>query len=1033
MRTFTQSLLLLILPAVSAAAASTATPHWIGAGADWTSHNPPSRFVKSFQLAGDVTSAELRGVADFCKLKIRCNDEAVAAVDFLESLFRSDVTDRLRRGVNTFSVEALAGDGPSAFFLQLKLIHADGSVSFMQTDSSWQMTPLKSNRKTTTIADLGPINPDYWDLEGNGIQIDVFADYEQWQDAKTADAGTPASQFQIPPGFEIELLRSAKPQEDSWIAMAFDPKGRLIVAREKKGLLRMTLPGKTGGKMKVEVINDDIPEVRGILWAHNALYLNSNSHNIKTTPRDRAGGLFRLRDTNGDDQFDEVRQLGERTATGGHGRNDLTLGPDGKIYMIHGDSVALPKKFKDLTPPVAKFLPGDDLSHGHVIRTDKDGRNWELVSKGLRNPYGIDFNADGEMFTYDADAEFDMGSPWYRPTHVRHLVQGADYGWRRVTGKWPPYFCDHADNPPTTLVIGKGSPTSVKFGTKSGFPDRYKNSLFVMDWTYGRIFAVHMTPRGASYAAKAEPFLRGRPANVTDLDFGPDGAMYFVTGGRGTQSGLYRVKWRGGEPASVRASQHVIAGSKLGSIARNKRKDIENKVYRGPRGGIQADGSVYDFSRLDLSALQGLDSRDPWLRSAAQINLESSSIKNSAWALDFATGSLPADPTASYKEHIGGFEVGGFFIENSSIDGWLAASRSWPDREIPEIARRLNQHPLRRLSSSRLLDALRIYEIILLRAPMLEPNLKSMISAKLLALFPSRHADVNRELAKLLIQLEAADAVPRTMKLMEAATEQRERFHYLFLLRDASNGWTDELRERYFIALRQTSEFRGSAGLPKFLKQIKDDALAAVPNPEARPRYAALMNENRAPKLDYAKLMADRTFVKEWTLDDLANAAANDSSPRSFENGKKMYSAAACVLCHQLGGDGRVFGPDLTSVASRFSRRDILESIVAPSKVVSEKYRNVTIETTEGESYTGQIVLQGDYRKSGLKLAPNPFDPDQIQEIPKIKIASQTQSLVSAMPAGLLNTLTQEDILDLLAYVESGGNEEHPTFRRRDK
>ncbi|MFT4588797.1 MAG: putative heme-binding domain-containing protein [Candidatus Binatia bacterium] len=1011
MRTFTQSLLLLILSAVSAAAASTATPHWIGAGADWTSHSPPSRFVKNFQLAGDVTSAELRGVADFCKLKIRCNDEAVAAVDFLESLFRSDVTDRLRRGVNTFSVEALAGDGPSAFFLQLKLIHADGSVSFMQTDSSWQMTPLKSNRKTTTIADLGPINPDYWDLEGNGIQVDVFADYEQWQDAKTADAGTPASQFQIPPGFEIELLRSAKPQEDSWIAMAFDPKGRLIVAREKKGLLRMTLPNKGGGEMKVEIINDDIPEVRGILWAHNALYLNSNSHNLKTTPRDRAGGLFRLRDTNGDDQFDEVRQLGERTATGGHGRNDLTLGPDGKIYMIHGDSVALPKKFKDLTPPVAKFLPGDDLSHGHVIRTDKDGRNWELVSKGLRNPYGIDFNADGEMFTYDADAEFDMGSPWYRPTHVRHLVQGADYGWRRVTGKWPPYFCDHADNPPTTLVIGKGSPTSVKFGTKSGFPDRYKNSLFVMDWTYGRIFAVHMTPRGASYAAKAEPFLRGRPANVTDLDFGPDGAMYFVTGGRGTQSGLYRVTWAGSDQQPVRPGKHAIARARQSMLSRGERRIIETG------------------SRDPSSSSLGIDdvfTQDPWLRAPHRRTFDAISFSDMRrdehiFRLLFQS-QLP-----------GGLNENGFFLLDSSLETQLSAARNWPAQELPWVANALNGLHLHRFPPGPTLETLRIYEIVLLRMPELAPNLKSMISAKLLALFPSRHADVNRELAKLLIQLEAADAVPRTMKLMEAATEQRERFHYLFLLRDASNGWTDELRERYFIALRQTSEFRGGAGLPKFLKQIKDDALAAVPNPAARPRYAALMNENRAPKLDYAKLMADRTFVKEWTLDDLANAAANDSSPRSFENGKKMYSAAACVLCHQLGGDGRVFGPDLTSVASRFSRRDILESIVAPSKVVSEKYRNVTIETTEGESYTGQIVLQGDYRKSGLKLAPNPFDPDQIQEIPKIKIASQTQSLVSAMPAGLLNTLTQEDILDLLAYVESGGNEEHPTFRRRDK
>lgn len=1011
-------LLLLALATFSATAAPAPLPSWIAPEANWVSRNGPARFQKSFQIPGDLASAELRGAADYCQLKIQCNNQAVLDVDFFDPLFRYDVTKLLRHGSNALSIDARAIGGASAFFLQLKLTREDGSIEFVQTDSAWKVSLPETDRKKNgqtearkPAADLGAINPDYWDLEGKGVQVDVFADYEQWQDAKTAGSGTPASQFQLPPGFEIELLRSARPDEDSWIAMAIDPKGRLIIAREKKGLLRMTLPGASGGDMRVEVINDDIPEIRGILWAHNALYLNSNSHNLKTTPRDRTGGLVRLRDTNGDDQYDETTQLGERTVTGGHGRNDLTLGPDGKIYMIHGDSVALPKKHRDLTPPVAKFLPGDDQPHGHVIRTDKDGKDWELVCEGLRNPYGIDFNADGEMFTYDADAEFDMGSPWYRPTRIRHLVPGADYGWRRVTGKWPPYFVDHADEPPLTLDIGKGSPTSVKFGTRSSFPDRYKNSLFVMDWTYGRIFVVHMAPRGGSYACRANPFLRGRPANVTDLDFGPDGAMYFVTGGRGTQSGLYRVKWTGEDRQPKTPGRHAIARARQSGEARKERRIIETG------------------SRDALTASPGLDDRftqDPWLRAPHRGALE---------AVSFASARRDEERfrLRFQSKAPGGLSKSGFFLPDSTLDAQLSAARSWPVRELPSVANALNELRLRSFPPGPTLETLRAYEIVLLRMPDLAPNLKSIISAKLLALFPSKHAAVNRELAKLLIQLEAADAVPRAMKLMEATTEQRERFHYLFILRDARNGWTDELRERYFIALRQTSEFRGGAGLPKFLKQMKDDALAAVPNPAARPRYAALMNENRAPKLDYAKLMADRAFVKEWNLSDLADAASAAPAPRDFENGKKMYSAAACILCHQLGGEGRVFGPDLTSVANRFSRKDILESIVAPSKVVSEKYRNVTIETADGKTLTGQVLLQGDYRKSGLKLAVNPFDPDQIVEIPKIQIVQRTQSQVSAMPEGLVNTLTREDILDLLAYIESGGNPDHPTFDRREK
>ena len=180
-----------------------------------------------------------------------------------------------------------------------------------------------------------------------------------------------------------------------------------------------------------------------------------------------------------------------------------------------------------------------------MLRTDRDGKQWELLAAGLRNPFGIAFNPLGDLFTYDADAEFDMGSPWYRPTRVNQLVSGADFGWRGVTGKWPPYFPDHADNALPTLDIGRGSPTAVAFGTGTRFPADYQQALFILDWSYGRILAVHLAPRGAGYRAWAETFLQGRPLNVTDITVGPDGALWIVTGGRKTQSALYRIAYTG--------------------------------------------------------------------------------------------------------------------------------------------------------------------------------------------------------------------------------------------------------------------------------------------------------------------------------------------------------------------------------------------------------------------------------------------------------------------------------------------------------
>ena len=198
---------------------------------------------------------------------------------------------------------------------------------------------------------------------------------------------------------------------------------------------------------------------------------------------------------------------------------------------------------------------------GHIIRTDKEGKTWELFAGGFRNPYGIAFNRDGELFTYDADMEWDAGAPWYRPTCVMHVVAGGEYGWRQETNCWPSHY---ADSLPRVVDIGLGSPTGVKFGTNSKFPGKYKSAFYILDWAYGRIIAVHPEVRGASYTGTAETFIKGRPLNVTDLDFGPDGAMYFVVGGRRTQSALYRVSYQG-EPE---VEPQVAGGERIGSEAR---------------------------------------------------------------------------------------------------------------------------------------------------------------------------------------------------------------------------------------------------------------------------------------------------------------------------------------------------------------------------------------------------------------------------------------------------------------------------------
>ena len=431
---------------------SGAEAHWIWSKAERRAGISAS-FVTEFSIAKPLSSAILRTCGESASLRIKLNDRLIASVGPYDQLLRRDIVEQLRTGEHRLMVQATSIEGPSAFFLQLDLRFVDGTQRSFVTDESW----LVDQRPATTfgrVSDRLLIGAD------RGIEIGAVDNYDQWKQALGGQQDTDPASFLLTPGFEIELIRTAKEDEDSWVSLAIDPNGRAVIGQEKQGLLRMTLSDDGRQVTRVERINDSLEECRGLLFAFGDLFANANN----------SKGLYRLR-SDGNDQFGEPELLYASWGGVGHGRNDIVLGPDGKIYMIHGDAVDLPEKAIDYTSPFREACRGKRTREGHLLRISPNGGPVEVLAAGLRNPFGIDFNVDGEVFTYDADAEYDMGSPWYRPTRVSHLVTGGDYGWRGVTKSWPSYYPDHPDNAPPNLDIGKGSPTAVKFGTRSNFPN----------------------------------------------------------------------------------------------------------------------------------------------------------------------------------------------------------------------------------------------------------------------------------------------------------------------------------------------------------------------------------------------------------------------------------------------------------------------------------------------------------------------------------------------------------------------------------
>jgi putative heme-binding domain-containing protein len=135
--------------------------------------------------------------------------------------------------------------------------------------------------------------------------------------------------------------------------------------------------------------------------------------------------------------------------------------------------------------------------------------------------------------------------------------------------------------------------------------------------------------------------------------------------------------------------------------------------------------------------------------------------------------------------------------------------------------------------------------------------------------------------------------------------------------------------------------------------------------------------------------------------------------------GRRVFGAALCFGCHRVGGQGGATGPDLTGVAGRYDSRTLLESILEPSKVIPDRYAAARIALADGRVHTGVVKdLDGDE----LHVMTDPLDPAGLVKVRRRDVESVRPSDVSPMPAGLLNSFTADEVLDLIAYLRSRGD-----------
>lgn len=839
---------------------------------------------------------------------------------------------------------------------------------------------------------------------------------------------TPVSRIKAPAGFQVELLYSVPGAEKgSWVALCVDEKGRIYASDQYGDLYRFPAPA-AGQPLKAADIKKmpvNIRAINGMTWAFGALYAGVNDYEKKIP-----SGFYRLSDSDGDDQLDKVELLRDIQSGGDHGVHKVVVTPDQQgFYLITGNNSI--RTETPATSPVAPLWGDDHLlprmpdGRGHnrhvlapggiVYRISKDGKTFETFASGFRNIYGGAVNRAGDLFTYDADMEYDFNTPWYRPTRVNHVVSGGEYGWRNGAGKYPEFY---PDNLPANVNIGPGSPTGVAFGYGAKFPAKYQEALYIMDWSWGKIYAVQLKVQGASYVGVKEDFIQGAPLPVTDLAIHPrDGAMYFAIGGRKVQSGLYRVTYVGKESTDPVKYQAPAPAPEV--IAR---KALEK--FHG-RQDPQAANVAWPH----------LSSADRWLRFAARVALEHQ--PHAGWGERAFT---EKHPTARLEALLA-------LARQASPCPYQTAQAAKPDPRAGIVRTFAQPNAAQAVLRDRLVGALRaenfgqldkeqrllhvrLAQIVLHRFG--DPDAAGVagLTAYYDAAYPAVDFELNWLLTETLSHLQSPNLAAKAIALVAQAGSQEPEMELMRSLRMLKTGWTPELRAAQLNWFVKAASYRGGSSFVKFIEFIRNDSLATF-TPEELARHDKLVALAKNPPVKSAyenvgAIFAGRT-PRNWTLEELSAASRDGLKGRDFENGRKMFGAAACYACHRYGNAGGMNGPDLTGAGGRYSPHDLLDQIIHPSKEINEQFAPVVVTKQDGTVLTGVIVnLNGDTIQINTDLS----DPDQRVGFDRKQVTSIEVSKVSPMPPMLLSMLTQDEILDLLAFTLSGGDKNAPAFKK---
>jgi putative heme-binding domain-containing protein len=956
-------------------------PSWI-----WKSNQPgPSEkvfFCKDFEVPTTIMTASVTVSCDN-RHHLYINGKDIGMGGEWSHPPTYDVSAHLKPGaLNRIAIEGVNEGATAGLAVKIVLTHKNGRSLHIVSDESWQCSNEAGDGWQQSVSTTSA-----WP---NAVAIGKMGD-GPWGDVmgpSAAEAGIAedmTDSYQVAKGFKLERIYQIPTTQGSWVSITLDGKGKLLCSDQYGKIYRVKLADESNNVTTATPLEIPLKGAHGLLWHEGVLWVCINEGSDQS-------GVWRVTDTNGDGEPDKPELVKAFRGRGEHGPHSLILAPDKKsIYVIAGNHTDVAETDTSLATKAwaeDQLLPRRPDARGHardrmapggwIARFTPDGKNWQLFSVGYRNQFDGAFNEHGDFFTYDADMEWDLGMPWYRPTRINHVTPGSEFGWRNGTGKWPDYY---EDSMPTQLDIGPGSPTGVVSGKGAKFPAKYQSALYALDWTFATLYAIHLTPDGAGYKAEREEFVAGKGLPLTDATIGVDGNMYFLTGGRRTESALWRVTYVGNESTTP-------------------------VPYRAKPLGL-----------MELAdAKSSLGSSDRIARFNARTALEQAGPE--------ALRSILKEPGADAWRILGAS---------------IAMARVGNPADAAEALSALDRLDWAAIDSHQKINWLRAAGLVFARHGKPDESARTKVLAKIDSSFPAKDAMLNRELCRMLSYLNAPGIVARTLNLMDSAGPEpapdwlalAERnagygraiksmienlppaqvIHYVYCLRVVPGPWRGDERKRFFTWINKLTGNEGGASYGGFIEDLRKQTLATC-TPEELELIKTF--DTRIPVNPFANLPPVKGPGREWTIDEVVKLAEGGLESRDKKRGHDMFRASLCAACHRFGNEGGSAGPDLSSLSGRFTVRDLAESIIEPGKVVSDQYAFDLITRADGTEVNGKVIEEKDEK---WIIATNPFDMSQTVEIERNDIKNIKPSPVSPMPPGMINRLNEEELKDMLAYL----------------